>query len=226
MLAPDALAALTQEGRALSAVLHDLAPEDYTRPTNCPPWDLQELVVHIADSIRVDEPFPAAGPAVGMWSAADYYRRPERQTTAYRQGNVDHTRKLARTVLAATSAARWFDEVSRGAVATLAEQDLNGVVAIPGRGPMRLSDWVVTRVISVAAHGLDVALTLGRAPWTTAESLAAVRPVFVSLLGAEPPAGLRWDARTFLAVATGRRPLTAGERALLGSGAERFPLLS
>jgi uncharacterized protein (TIGR03083 family) len=227
MFAQGTLAALTQESRALSAVLHDLAPEDFTRPTNCPPWDLQELVIHIADSIRVgDEPFPAAEPTAESWSAADYYRRPERQTTAYRQGNVDHTRKLARTVLAATSAARWFDEVSHRAGARLADQDLNGVVVIPGRGPMRLADWVVTRVISVAAHGLDVALTLGRAPWTTVESLVAVRPVFVSLLGVEPPAALRWDARTFLAAATGRRPLTVEEALLLGPGAERFPLLS
>ena len=89
-----------------------------------------------------------------------------------------------------------------------------------------MGDWAATRVIAVAAHGLDVAITLGWEPWTTEAALAVVRPVFVDLLGAEPTAALEWDNGTFLAVATGRRALTEAERVLLGSRRERFPLLS
>ena len=72
------LTALAEESLALSAVLLDA--EVFERPTNCPPWDLKELVVHTAASIGL---------------------------------------------------------------------------------------WTVTRVISVAAHGVDVALTLRRTPWMT-----------------------------------------------------------
>lgn len=223
----DALTALTRECQALSAVLRELNPEDFSRATNCPPWDLQELVVHIADSIRVgDETLPPAEPHAELRSPADYYRRPERDTPAYRQGNVDRTQRLAQRVLGETSAVDWFDEVSRHTVSTLSRQDLDQVVLIPRRGAMRLSEWVVTRVVSVAAHGLDVAMTLGRAPWTTSPALQAVRPVFVALLGAQPPETLGWDDQAFLATATGRRALTDHERALLGPYAQRFPLLS
>jgi uncharacterized protein (TIGR03083 family) len=222
-----ALTALTLESQALSAVLHELEPEDLTRRTNCPPWDLQELVVHIADSIRIrDTPFPHADPGAELRTAADYYRRPERDTPAYRQGNVEHTQQLAQAVLADTTAVRWFDEISRHAITTLSEQDPDQAVLIPHRGAMRLTDWIITRVVSVAAHGLDVAITLDRAPWTTPSALHAVRPVFVSLLGTRPPETLNWDDRTLLATGAGRRTLTTYERELLGPYAQRFPLLS
>ncbi|MFF0245466.1 maleylpyruvate isomerase N-terminal domain-containing protein [Streptosporangium sandarakinum] len=223
----DALIALAEESRALSAALRELEPQDLRLPTNCPPWDLQELVVHIAASISLgDAGFPDAVPHAPLVSAADYYRRPERDTQVYRQSNVDRTQELTRRVLVSTSAARWFDEVSHDSITELSREDLGRIVLIPGRGAMRLADWVVTRVVSVAAHGLDVALTLKRTPWTSPSALHVMRPVFTALLGTEIPAALNWDDQAFLAVATGRRALTGDERTLLGPQAEHFPLLS
>lgn len=223
----DALTALAHESQALSAVLRELEPEDLTRMTNCPPWDLQELVVHIADSIRVkDLAFPDADPHAELTTAADYYRRPERNTSAYRQRNVDSVQQRALMVLADISAVRWFDEISHQTITALSKQDFDQAVLIPCRGAMKLGDWVVTRVVSVAAHGLDVAITLGRPPWTTPSALAAMRPVFLSLLGTQPPETLAWDDQAFLATATGRRTLTNYEREILGPYAQCFPLLS
>jgi uncharacterized protein (TIGR03083 family) len=223
----DVLAALAEESRALSALLRQLGPPEFDRPTNCPPWNLAELVVHIGMSISTDsDDPPAAAPDAVPLTAADYYRRPERDTPQYRQGNVDSTRRVAASILPTTPAAQWFDEVSAAAVATLGRHDLGRVVQVPRRGPMRLSDWVSTRVLSVAAHGLDVAITLDRPPWTTPLALATVRPVLVSLLGTEPPAALGWDDRTLLAAGTGRQALTAVERTVLGPTQDRFPLLS
>jgi uncharacterized protein (TIGR03083 family) len=224
---PDAVVALADESRALSAVLRQLTPAELTKATNCPPWTLEELVVHIGDSIRLtDTPFTPAEPGDQPISAADYYRRPQRGTPAYRQRNVDQTQTLARTVLATASATQWFDDVSRHTLATLARHDLDQVVQIPGRGAMRLSDWVTTRLIAVAAHGLDVAITLGRTPWTTPSALHVSHPVLVDLLGGPPPEHLHWDERSLLIAGTGRRPLTDQEREVLGRDAERFPLLS
>jgi hypothetical protein len=225
MFGDDALTALRQETRALSTVLHELNPAQFTQPANCPPWNLQELIVHTAASIAIRSPFPTAEPQSVLASAADYYRRPERDTPAYRQRNVDQTQQLARTVLADAAPARWFDQISRDTLAKLSDDDPDRAVLIPGRGAMRLADWVVTRVISTAAHGLDVAITLDRQPWTTGPALT-IRPVFVDLLGAEPPASLQWDDQALLATATGRRTLTDPERVLLGPRQERFPLLS
>jgi hypothetical protein len=99
-------------------------------------------------------------------------------------------------------------------------------VQVPAVGAMRLGDWTVTRVISVAAHGVDVALTLRRVPWTTHSALTVMRGVFLSLLGAELPQRLAWDDQLFLEAATGRRALTDQDRMVLGPLQERFPLLS
>lgn len=220
------LAALRAETEALSAELHTLDPSRFDRPSNCPPWDLRELVVHTAASVRLRAAFPAADPGSVPSSAADYYRRPERDTDQYRQSNVDRTQELARQLPAQTSPARWFEEVTQDALTKLGHEDLDGIVMIPQRGAMRLADWVLTRVISVAAHGLDVALTLGRPPWTTSLALTAIRPVFIDLMGAPPPAWTGWDDHALLAIATGRRALTAEERERLGPLRERIPVLS
>jgi len=222
------LTALRDESRALSAVLWQVDPEDFGRPTNCPPWNLNELVVHIAMSIHLgdDDDLPAAAPLSEVMTAADYYRRPERDTSAYRQSNVERTRKAAGDVLARMTAARWFDEVSRDTVLRLSRLDLGRLVQIPSCRPMKLADWVSTRVMSVAAHGLDVALTLGLQPWTTRSALDVTSPVLIALLGTKPPAQLSWDDRTLLAAGTGRRALRTPERAVLGPLQDRFPLLS
>jgi len=224
----DTLTALREESRALSAVLRQADPGEFTRPTNCPPWNLNELVVHIAMSIHLGDrdELAAARPGSTVLTTADYYRRPERDTPQYRQRNVEQTRQTAGTILTTTSAARWFDEISGDTLTRLGRQDLGRVVQIPRCGPMMLADWVVTRVISVAAHGLDVAITLGLPPWTSEPALHATRPVLVSLLGTRPPARLGWDDLTLLQVGTGRRTLTDLERAVLGPLHERFPLLS
>jgi hypothetical protein len=78
--------------------------------------------------------------------------------------------------------------------------------------------------MSVAAHGLDVAITLDRVPWTTPIALTALRPVLVDLLGAVPP--ITWSDQDLLELGTGRRPLTEIERDAVEPLATRFPLLS
>lgn len=226
MAGREALTALEAEGRALSAALRDLDPADFGRATNCPPWDLGELVVHIGMSIRVEGPPPAATPGGALVTADAYYRRPERDTAPYRQGNVDRTVAVAAEVLRTAPAAQWFEQVHAGSVATLSGYDPDQVVHISGVGPMRLADWVATRVMSLAAHGLDVAITLGRPPWTTRAALARTTPVLLALLGTPAPAELGWDDQTLLATGTGRRPLTDHERGILGPAGLRFPLLS
>lgn len=67
------MTALRDESRALSAVLRQADPGDFGRPTNCPPWTLNELVVHIAMSIHLgdDDELPAATPHSSVMAAAD-----------------------------------------------------------------------------------------------------------------------------------------------------------
>ncbi|MGI8417447.1 MAG: hypothetical protein ACR2P2_14835 [Nakamurella sp.] len=91
---------------------------------------------------------------------------------------------------------------------------------------MLFGEWLRTRVISVAAHGLDAAITLRRSAWTTAAAHQLIRPVLLDLLGDTPPSELGWDNQRFLATATGRSQLTESEHRSLGRLAEKFPLLS
>lgn len=222
----EALTALAEESRTLSAVLLELDAEDFERPTNCPPWNLKELVVHTAASIGLRGDLGSPEPDAPLRSAADYYRRPERATPQYRDRNVEHAQALAARLPVGMTAAGMFEQVWRETVAKLREQDPDRRVQVPAVGAMRLGDWTVTRVVSVAAHGVDVALTLRRVPWTTASALTVMRGMFVSLLGIELPQPLAWDDQMLLEAATGRRVLTDQDRMILGSLQERFPLLS
>jgi uncharacterized protein (TIGR03083 family) len=221
-----ALTALAEESRTLSAVLLDLDADQFQRPTNCPPWNLKELVVHTAASIGLRGDFASPQPGAPLRSAADYYRRPERATPQYRGRNVDHAQDLAARLPAGMTAAGMFEQVWQETVARLRDQDPDRRIQVSGVGAMRLGDWTVTRVISVAAHSVDVALTLRRVPWTTSSALTVMRGVFLSLLGAELPPRLAWDDQLLLEAATGRRPLTDQDRMILGPLQERFPLLS
>ncbi|HEX8859133.1 MAG TPA: maleylpyruvate isomerase N-terminal domain-containing protein [Actinomycetes bacterium] len=222
----EALTALSKESRALSGVLLELDADAFERSTNCPPWNLKELVVHTAASIQLRGDFLDPQPGAQLRSAADYYRRPERATPQYRGRNVEQAQALAARLPAGMTAARMFEQVWRETVGKLRDQDPARTIQVPAVGAMRLADWTVTRVISVAAHGVDVALTLHRVPWTTSSALAVMREAFLSLLGAQPPKGLAWDDQLLLEVATGRRALSDQDRRILGPLRERFPLLS
>lgn len=207
----------------MARALREVPDATYGRVTNCPPWTLAELVVHIAGSITMGEFADAPGDAE-LKEAADYYRRPERDTSAYREANVRRTQQATERMLANRMPADFFRATFDSMLAKLAATDQQRAVEVQGVGAMRLHDWLTTRVIALAAHGLDVAITCGRDPWTTTDALELMRPVFVSLLSTEPPSG--WDDLRLLAVATGRAQLSATDRSELGRYADRFPLLS
>jgi uncharacterized protein (TIGR03083 family) len=215
--------ALDAECLALSRVLQSLTPEELARPTNCPPWTLHELVVHIVDSITVpDLAVPRSVDGVPPGTTADYYRRPERHTDQYRRSNVERTRTQAATIPPETTAALFRDAWHQTSRA-FAESDLDQRTEAAGLA-LTLGDYVLTRLMSVVAHGLDVALTLDRPPWTTHTALKALRPVLVDLLGKVPP--ITWTDQDLLELGTGRRSLTETERDAVGPLAARFPLLS
>ncbi len=69
---------------------------------------------------------------------------------------------------------------------------------------MLLSDFLLTRVVEVAVHGIDLALALDRRPWTTSEAAALVTGL---LLGPDAESILRrmhWSPMHFISMATGR----------------------
>jgi hypothetical protein len=110
-----------------------------------------------------------------------------------------------------------------GAVIVVAERTSPDALAATQGHVLRAADLVSTLVVEAAIHHLDLAVTsLSDGP--AAAPLAVVRQTVDGLLGHPAPEG--WDDRSWALLATGRRPPTPGEIALLGADAARLPLLS
>jgi hypothetical protein len=87
---------------------------------------------------------------------------------------------------------------------------------------MLLTDFMVTRVVEVAVHGLDLAAALGRPAWMTAQAADVVSELLVGPGGFAEVSGLGWEQVTFLAKATGRVPITDGERRRIDEAGVRW----
>ena len=224
------IAAFDGEVTALLGAVDLLADHDFTRPTNCPPWDLRELIVHIAFSACVSaDPRSARPPGDVLVTAADYYRRGERDTDEYRTRNVDQTLlAAARFATPAAAIARLRDGWETSKLGLEAADPATKVGGARPETGMSLFDYTTTRLIALVAHSVDVAISLNVVPWTSSDAIACIAPALRELLGDEQAYGrLGVDSLDFVKVATGRRRLTAEEVARLGQdAAERFPLLS
>ncbi len=231
-------AAFDRECNALLDVLRAIDDSDFGRVTNCPPWTLRELVVHIAYSAcATPARLPPPADSAARVTAADYYRRAERATEGYRTGNVERTQQVARRYPSGHDAT---DAISAAWAQTrLRLEALDPATTMAGRAnvirgdtvlaqtEMLVTDFFITRVIALAAHAADVAITLEREPWTTEEALIVVTPTLAELFGEPDPRTVLGCGRlSFLLVATGRRPLTANERDRLGERSKQFPLLA
>ncbi|MFF9864555.1 hypothetical protein ACF1G0_03880 [Streptomyces sp. NPDC013953] len=84
------------------------------------------------------------------------------------------------------------------------------------------ADLMTTLTVEATVHHLDLVRELPTPARPSAAGLAAVRATLDGLLGRRmPPA---WDDEHYARAATGRVPLTAAERDLLGPDAARFLL--
>jgi uncharacterized protein (TIGR03083 family) len=221
----DVVDILATECAACAAVATTLSEDDFGLPTRCPPWDVKALVGHIwrdVDRILVY----AAGPAPdaadsdalayygadydAVASAPDVTRRGFEAAAAFATGH-----ELAQD----------FDDRWRRAVELARSTAPDRLIRTFGPC-LRLDQYLCTRLLEAAVHGLDLAHAIEREPWITAGATALVRSMLVAMLDAEPPHALGWDELAFLEVGTGRRAITLEERSVLGPLAERFPLLS
>ncbi|SCG69603.1 maleylpyruvate isomerase family mycothiol-dependent enzyme [Micromonospora halophytica] len=205
--------AFRDECARLDDILRTLDEADLDRPTPCPPWTVRDLVAHVStgagrltDMLAAPAPNRAEVDAAGYFGAAKFV--PEVDSA-----RVDNARRVAggRPDVAAVAVA--FATAWRRTDAALAGAPAGRLVRTRHGDPMTLTDFLVTRVVEVGVHGLDLAEALHREPWLTpaaarvvADLLAAGRPV---------PALLGWDPLTLIRKATGRTPLTARERTVV-----------
>src|SRR5512139_1733402 len=199
-----------------------LAEPDFERPSSCPPWTVAELFAHVHTATArvvtmLAEPGPGAGTGTGTQARAEevigavgYYRpglfAPE--TDAERIASArDHAADLGS---GHDLAVRFHSAWRRTYAAARAERPDLRVTTRHG-DLMLLTDFMVTRVAELVLHGLDLAISLEREPWTTEQAAAVVERLLLTAEGSAARPRLDWDRPTFLAKATGRTPMTGEE---------------
>ncbi|SBT65612.1 TIGR03083 family protein [Micromonospora sediminicola] len=214
-----ARAAFRDECARLERVLHGLDEAALDRPTPCPPWLVRDLLAHVGTGAgrlagMLAEPAPprAEVDAAGYFGAAKFSPPVDRE-------RIDGARRAARELPDVTEVAREFGRAWRATDTAVADAPVGRVVRTRHGDAMAVGEFLRTRVVEVAVHGLDLADALDRSPWTTPAAAAVVVDV---LTGGRPvPARLGWDALTVLRKATGRLPVTDAERTALAEAGIR-----
>ena len=209
--------ALADEGAAFTAGVAALSTVDWSRPTRCEPWTCGDLVSHVRTGFaRVPEVLAGPAPGAAEVDAAGYFRPDHRFDPEVDAARVAAARSDA--LAGPAEAAADLGTVCRQALAAASGAPDGRLVRTRHGDAMTLADFLVTRVVEVAVHGLDLADAVSSPAWLT-EPAAAV--TFNLLFGPQWTEVVRttgWDHARLLRAATGRsaddvapvRPLTLG----------------
>ena len=206
--------ALAEEGLpALQDTLSGLAPEDWERPTRLlppdpdkPPWTVLQLAAHFDVFMGLTIPLVAepmsAQPVVDR--ASFYISVSDRGTVSpvIYQYIVDH-------------AEGHTPDTIRDKVRETFAQAMEAIKATPPDtigpgffGPMRLDEFVATRLVETQVHGMDLTDALGapalRMPRTTTMAAEVLDEVLARRAVPGRPADLEGDDLAFIRAAAGR----------------------
>lgn len=214
------LAAFDAESRRLAEVVDGLDDASFARASPCVPWTAGELLCHVQMTMErlggmLAEPEPAGS---GLVTARGYYRADERFSAAVNDERIASAQRGAAGVAGARELARGFRGARDRAWALISAAAPERVVRTRHRDRMLLAEFLRTRVLELAVHGLDLAIAVDREPWLTEPAALVTAELLL-----DPPAAARlrsaagWDQVTLIAKLTGRDPLTADEADLADS---------
>lgn len=208
---PSAVDVLTAEAAVLRRELATLPGPGWRAPTGCEPWSVRELFGHIHVVLAwLPGMLDAAPPGPAEVGPRDYYRPDGRFAPGTNERRValavEHAAQRDDAALLAD-----FVQLVDDLVVRCATEPPGRAVRTRHGDVMTLEDFLATRVVEVAVHGLDLALAVGREPWLTD---AAAELVCDVLVGRVDPV-LGWDMVTFVLKVTGRVPVTDSEREAL-----------
>ncbi|MGC4942578.1 maleylpyruvate isomerase N-terminal domain-containing protein [Kribbella sp. DT2] len=208
----------------VTEVVQGLSDADFARPTRCEGMAVGALLVHLLyDAERalaafatpsVEEPdrdfvsywkdFPPGpgGDTSFVQVVASAYQRPS-------VGLVAHWRELSEAAV-------------RAAAVGLADKGKR--VETQGH-VLAAKDFVATLILEATVHHLDLVVELPDAPEPDPEALQVTARTLDGLFGPEAWDVIGWDTTTYVLKATGRVPLDAADREMLGAHAERLPLI-
>ncbi len=206
----------------VSSLLGDLSCAEAGRPTGCAGWAVLDLAQHLVADVRrglvalstpADE--PVTTDAVGYWRAWE-------QSEAEADDDRWRTRVVASTAGGIAELADVYAETAAAVLVQASRSAPDARVRTQGH-VITVADLLSTLVTETVVHHLDLVVELDR-PQPSPEGLASVRAVLQVLLAGEVPG--HWDDRTAVLGLTGRRELTAQDRAALGDATARLPLLA
>jgi uncharacterized protein (TIGR03083 family) len=221
--ATDPLDVLRGECRLVSDAVLTLPDEDFARPTRCTAWNVKELLGHLyRDVDRINVALSQPGPAEPNNDAVSYWRSYDPVSDG--PDIADRAKELAAAHPTGESLARAWDQMWPRALRTAGQSDRSRIVVTWGPA-LTLDEFLKTRVLEVTIHGADLADGLGRPLWVTADGLRITNQILRALAGADLPHQLGWDDITLMEKGSGRSRITKEERGILGSLADRFPLM-
>jgi hypothetical protein len=157
-----------------------------------------------------------AGP--DLVPAAGYYRADQRFSPATNADRIQSAQRGAAALAGAAARVRDFDAARRQAESALRDAAPGRVVATRHGDPMLVTEFLRTRVLELAVHGLDLAAALDREPWMTIQAAQVTEDL---LLPAGAAGWLRaetgGDRVSLIARLTGRHPVTPAETGLIQS---------
>jgi uncharacterized protein (TIGR03083 family) len=217
----DAFAGLKGSYESVTNLAGGLAGTQFSRPTRCATWTVADLLFHmLGDAQRALIAFatPAdEGPDVDFVT----YWKPFKPGDEGAAAHARHIKLGAAAYRDPTAiAARW--SVTAGAAVRAAADCRHGFVITQGH-VISVPDFLVTLAVEATIHHLDLTSDLDGVPGPDPGGLSFVRRTLDGLLGA--PCHAPWDDATYALKGTGRVPLSAAERAVLGPLGERIPLL-
>ncbi|MGV9451874.1 maleylpyruvate isomerase N-terminal domain-containing protein [Streptomyces sp. NPDC003635] len=187
---------------------------EWQLPTRCAPWTVSELLAHVRVVIAwLPDMLAAPAPARAEISAVEYYRPDARFAPDTNAARIALARDHASAQLSGAALAEDFDATWRQVERLCRAEPQGRVVRTRHGDPMLLSEFLLTRVVEVAVHGLDLADALGRRePWLTSQAADLVQDLLLGGPdGAPALERLGWSQLRFLRKATGREPITQRE---------------
>ncbi|MGH3408728.1 MAG: maleylpyruvate isomerase N-terminal domain-containing protein [Streptosporangiaceae bacterium] len=220
-------AALRVEAEGLAAAVASESAAAFARPSPCPPWTVGDLLYHVrtgvarlshmlaeseSESESESEPGADAG---GLVTAAGYFSPDHRFSPATNADRIASAQHGAAGVPAGAMAGD-FERTWHEARAAVQAAPADRVVRTRHGDLMLLTDFMRTRVLELAVHGLDLAAGLDRAPWLSPEAASVVADlVLPDRSAASVGERLAWDHVTMIAKVTGRQPLTPAESSVV-----------
>lgn len=228
---PDEIDALEAQAKDLSALLGELADDEWERDSRCEGWTVRDLAAHCENMLRrlAGEHSKAADGEPEIDRVGYYAYDPEGPREGEDPGKTfsevirDRVRDEAghRTGAEIREA---YDAAAEQAVAAAREIPSDRVIKRSGHPRITFGEFVATRVLELGIHSMDIGHATRRGERIHPASIPIVTGILDGRLGAPLPTQLGWDARTYILTGSGRRRLEPNERYVLGPLADRFPL--